>query len=71
MTYTSLREDLQRYLERGTSTDPVVYAELPTLIMLAQRRIARELKIQGLQVVVSASMVAGTAIGAAGCFGTG
>ena len=49
MTFTSLQEDLRRYLERGFSdaSDPLVYEQLPRLINLAERKIARELKIQG------------------------
>lgn len=49
MTFNSLQEDLRRYLERGFSdaSDPTVYEQLPRLINLAERKIARELKIQG------------------------
>lgn len=48
-TFTTLKDDVRRYLERGATfaTDPVVYEQLPRLINLAERRIARELKIQG------------------------
>jgi len=48
-TYTTLLQDLRRYLERGfsESTDPYVYEQLPRLITLGERRIARELKILG------------------------
>lgn len=48
MTYASLIQDVQRYLERGTATtDADVYGQIPSLIMLAERRISRELKVQG------------------------
>ena len=48
MTYSSLLEDLRRYLERGNSiTDPVVYEQLPRLVALAEKRLAKELKLQG------------------------
>jgi hypothetical protein len=49
MTYTSLLEDVRRYLERGftAESDQIVYEQLPRLITLGERRIARELKIQG------------------------
>ena len=48
MTYNSLLEDARRYLERGNSiTDPVVYEQLPRLVALAEKRLAKELKLQG------------------------
>lgn len=60
MTYTSLIADLQRYCERGGATyDPTVYAQLPQIINIAERRMARELKIQGFENVVTSAMVTG------------
>lgn len=58
MTFESLKTDVERYLERGTSaaTDPIVYAQIPKLINLAERRIARDIKIQGFQTVVTTTM---------------
>lgn len=58
MTFDSLKTDVQRYLERGSSsaTDPIVYEQIPKLINLAERRIARDLKIQGFQTVVTTTM---------------
>lgn len=49
MTYNSLLEDVRRYLERGftAESDQIVYEQLPRLITLGERRIARELKLQG------------------------
>lgn len=49
MTYSSLLEDVRRYLERGftAESDQIVYEQLPRLITLAERRISRELKIEG------------------------
>ena len=49
MTYNSLLEDVRRYLERGftAESDQVVYEQLPRLITLGERRISRELKVQG------------------------
>lgn len=49
MTFDSLQEDVRRYLERGftEASDPIVYDQLPRLINTAERRIARELKLQG------------------------
>jgi hypothetical protein len=62
MTFTSLQVDLRNYLERGGATDPIVYEQIPRLITLAERRIARELKIQGFQTVVNTTMQAGVAV---------
>ena len=49
MTYDSLLVDVRRYLERGFTqeSDQIVYDQLPRLITLGERRIARELKIEG------------------------
>jgi len=64
MTFTSLKDDVRSYLERGASaaTDPLVYAQIPKLINLAERRIARDLKIQGFQTVVTSTMQASVAV---------
>lgn len=64
MTYNSLLNDMRAYLERGVSlaTDPTVYEQLPNLINLAERRLARELKIQGTATAVVGNMQAGTAV---------
>ena len=62
MTFTSLQSDIRNYLERGGATDPIVYEQIPRLINLAERRIARELKIQGFQSVVTTTMQAGLAV---------
>ena len=47
MTFTTLKQDVQRYLERGDTlaSDPIVFEQIPRLINLAERRIARELKV--------------------------
>lgn len=47
MTYASLQDDLRSYLERGYAADTTVYAQIPKLIDLAQRSIARAIKVQG------------------------
>ncbi len=49
LTYATLKEDAARYLERGSTaaTDPRFFEQLPRLINLAEKRIARELKVQG------------------------
>ena len=63
-TFDSLKTDVQRYLERGASlsTDPVVYEQIPRLINLAERRCARELKIQGFINVVTDTLIAGQSV---------
>ena len=49
MTYDSLLVDIRRYLERGftQASDQIVFDQLSRLVTLAERRIARELKIEG------------------------
>ena len=61
MTFASLQVDLRRYLERGftLADDPYVYEQLPRLINMAERRIARDLKIQGFIVAVTTPMAIG------------
>ena len=64
MTYTSLLEDVRRYLERGFSeeTDPLVFEQLPHLVNLAERRISRELKVEGFIRAVEATLVPGVSV---------
>lgn len=64
MTYDSLLTDLRRYLERGFSeeSDQIVYEQLPRLITLGERRIARELKIEGFIRAVQTPLQAGVAV---------
>lgn len=64
MTYDSLKADIRRYLERGNSfaADPVMFEQIPRLINLAERRIARELKVQGLITVVTDTMIPGQSV---------
>lgn len=59
-TFTSLQTDMRRYLERGEVTDETVYLQLPRLINLAEREIAKRLKIQGFINNLTSSLVAGT-----------
>jgi hypothetical protein len=63
MTYNSLLEDVRRYLERGftAESDQIVYEQLPRLITLGERRISRELKIQGFIRAVQTTLQAGVA----------
>lgn len=64
MTYDSLLVDLRRYLERGFTqeSDQIVYDQLPRLITLGERRIARELKISAFIRAVTTPIVAGVAV---------
>lgn len=63
MTYSSLLEDLRRYLERGftAESDQIVYEQLPRLVTLGERRISRELKIQGFIRAVTTPLQTGVA----------
>jgi len=62
LTFNSLITDLQAYLERGTVVDTTVFAQLPRLINLAERDIARALKIQGFINVVTTVMGIGQSV---------
>ena len=58
MNFTSLKQDLRYYAERGGATyDTTVAAMLPQIINTAERRMARELKIQGFINAVNSTMV--------------
>ena len=59
VTYTSLLQDLRRYLERGFATDTQVYEQLPRLVAQAQRNICDKFKIQGNINVVSSALIVG------------
>lgn len=56
--------DLRRYLERGftAESDAIVYDQLPRLVTLAERRIARELKIEGFIQPVTTILQPGVAV---------
>lgn len=62
LTFTSLQEDMRRYLERGSAVDTQVFRQLPRLINMAERAIAQELKFQGFINVVVSTLVAGTSV---------
>ena len=64
MTYDSLLVDVRRYLERGftAESDRLVYEQLPRLITLGERRIARELKVQGFITAVQTQLQPGVAV---------
>jgi hypothetical protein len=64
MTFETLQQDVRRYLERGATmaSDAVVYEQIPRLINLAERRIARELKLQGFIVAVTDTLTPGQSV---------
>lgn len=59
MTFTSLKQDLRNYLERGEVDDTTVFDQFPRLINLAERDIAQRLKILGFITPVISGLVAG------------
>jgi hypothetical protein len=59
MTYDSLYENIQSYLER---TDTATIEKIPTFIMLAEQVIAADLKFLGNLTVNTSSMVQGEAV---------
>jgi len=58
MTYDSLIGDVQAYLERGGVTDATVYAQIPKMINLAERRLGREVKQLGQQTAATSTFTA-------------
>ena len=63
MTFTSLKQDVRRYLERGTAlTDQTFAEELPRMINNAERKIATELKVLGYLNVVTGTMTTGEGV---------
>jgi len=58
MTYDSLVEDIQQYLER---TDDATIAQIPRFIMLAEQVIASQIKFLGNLTVNTSNMVIGAA----------
>lgn len=64
MTFHTLQEDIRRYLERGFTeeSDELVFNQIPRLINMAERRIARELKIQGFIRVVELEVEQGRSV---------
>lgn len=64
MTFETLKGDVKRYLERSASAslDPTFEEQLPRLINMAERRIARELKVQGFINVVTGETTVGQSV---------
>jgi hypothetical protein len=62
MTFNTLVDDLQTYLERGDPSDTTVFDQLPRLINLAEREIAQRLKILGFVTPMISGLIAGTPV---------
>jgi len=62
MTFTSLQEDIRRYIERGNFSDTQVFDQIPRLINNAEREIAKDIKLQGFIQVVSSDLIIGTSV---------
>lgn len=62
MNFTSLKQDMRRYLERGNVSDTEVYAQIPRLITLAERSLARAIKVQGFIVPYIQTLQAGVSV---------
>lgn len=62
LTFTTLQTDLRSYLERGYPQDVTVFQQLPRIINLAERAIARALKIEGFIKVVTGVIKAGVPV---------
>lgn len=59
MTFDSLVQDLQDYLEVGGDTNTIVARQMPRIINNAERSLADKFKIQGYQDVLTSAMEAG------------
>jgi hypothetical protein len=63
MTFNSLLADVRAYLERGYVPDTTVFAQLPSLINLAERAIALRFKILGfLTPILTSGLRAGLSV---------
>lgn len=62
MNFTSLVDEVAKYLERGGAADPDVRAQIPTCVNYAERRMARDLKIEGVQMVAANTMTIGVSV---------
>lgn len=62
MTFASLLEDLRGYLERGDVQDTNVFDQLPRIVAMAEKRIAKEIKPQGFERYLTSPMGAGQSI---------
>jgi hypothetical protein len=63
MTFASLQTDVAAYLERGVVlTDPIPLAQIPSCINLAERRIARDIKLLGMKQPLTSNLSTGVAV---------
>lgn len=63
MTFTSLISDMTAYLERGDAvTDRLPMAQYPSLVNMAERHMAHDLKIEGFVHPVTTALVSGTSV---------
>lgn len=59
LNFSTLQADMRAYLQRGGPLDTTTQAQLPRLINLAERGVARDLKIQGYIVAVTTTLPLG------------
>ena len=62
LTFTSIKSDITKFIERGTSSDTTVYEQIPRLVNQAERAIATALKVQGFIQVVIGELAVGTSV---------
>lgn len=62
MTFTSLQGDMRKYLERGYPGDTEVIEQIPRLITLAERSLARAIKVQGFLVPYITTLTANISV---------
>lgn len=61
MTFTTLQTDIKAYIERGqVTTDQTIYEQIPKVIGNIEREMARILKIQGFQRIMTSAFIIGT-----------
>lgn len=58
LNFATLQTDMKAYLQRGGPLDVTTQAQLPRLINLAERGIARDIKIQGFIIPVTTTLPA-------------
>jgi hypothetical protein len=63
LTFTSLRSDISKYVDRGkTSDDSEIYDQIPRIINMVERIIATDLKVQGSERTLTDALVDGTSV---------
>ncbi len=63
-TFASLLGDIRSYIERGftADSDPLVYNQLPRLVNMSERKLARHFKILGTQESATSTMAIGVCV---------